>query len=339
MKAGRTTSHEIVAAVPDPHRDLRGQAARRDHGEPQRAGRRRRARSRARAGPDPRTAARHSDRAQGQHPHDDMPTTGGALAFVGHGAALRGDADEEPARRRGGDHRQDRHDRAGQLRRRRHADQLQRRARLRLQPLRSAPRSADHRRRAPGAADRRIELRHRHRGELLGRQRRQRNVRLDPEPVEPEHAGGDQADGRPHQPLRRHPDHRRSGHRRADGEIRHGRGDHVRRAGERRARSRTIRRPRRARRRPGTTTRSCCSAGRPEGRAHRHSARQLLRSGHAAGLGSAARRLESRAEESDGGGDRRAQGRRARSSSTSTSRASSPPIRRTTCCCRRSRAS
>ena len=39
-------------------------------------------------------------------------------------------------------------------------------------------------------ADRRIELGRRHRGEFLGRQRRHRNLRLDPEPVEPEHAGG-----------------------------------------------------------------------------------------------------------------------------------------------------
>ena len=72
----------------------------------------------------------------------DMRTTGGALAFERPGAALRGDADEEPARRRRDHHRQDRHDRAGQLRRRRHADQLQRGSRLRLQSLRSAPRSA-----------------------------------------------------------------------------------------------------------------------------------------------------------------------------------------------------
>ena len=62
-------------------------------------------------------------------------------------------------------------------------------ARLRLQPVRSAARSARRDlRRPPGAADRRIELGHRHRGELLGRQRRHRNVGIDPEPVEPEHA-------------------------------------------------------------------------------------------------------------------------------------------------------
>ena len=40
----------------------------------------------------------------------------------------------------------------------------------------------------PGAADRRVELRHRHRGEFLGGQRRHRDVGLDPQPVESEHA-------------------------------------------------------------------------------------------------------------------------------------------------------
>ena len=56
--------------------------------------------------------------------------------------------------------------------------------------------------------------------EPLGGQRRHRNVRIDPQPVEPDHAGRRQADGRPHQPLRRHSDHGRSGHGRADGEDR-----------------------------------------------------------------------------------------------------------------------
>jgi hypothetical protein len=55
-------------------------------------------------------------------------------------------------------------------------------------------------------------------GQLLGRQRRHRNVGVDSEPVEPEHAGRHQAHGWAHQPLRHHPDHRRPGHGRADGE-------------------------------------------------------------------------------------------------------------------------
>ena len=163
------------------------------------------------------------------------------------------------------------------------------------------------RRRAPGDADRRIELRHRHRGELLGRQRRQRNLRIDPEPVEPEHAGGDQADGRPHQPLRRDPDHRRSGHARADGEVRDGRGDHVRRARERVARSERSG-DEDVHAAAGPRLHQAAAGRRPQGRAHRHPARQLLRPDHAAGVRSAARRPESRAEAGHGRGDRRAEG-------------------------------
>ena len=67
---------------------------------------------------------------------------------------------------------------------------------------------------------------------------------------------GDQADGRPHQPLRRDSDHRGSGHGGADGEERGGRRDHVRRAGERVARSERSGDADAARRRPGATTRS-----------------------------------------------------------------------------------
>ena len=119
----------------------------------------------------------------------------------------------------------------------RHARQLQRRRRLRAEPVRSAPRSAaGHRGRPAGAQHRRLELGRRHRREFLGRQRRHRNVGIDPEPGEPEHAGRDQADRRPHQPLRRDSDHRRSGHGRADGQDRDRRGDPVRRARERVAR-------------------------------------------------------------------------------------------------------
>ena len=69
------------------------------------------------------------------------------------------------------------------------------------------PREAT-RRRPTGAGDGRVELGHRHRGELLGRQRRYRDVGVDPQPVEREHARRHQADGRPHQPVRRDPDHR-----------------------------------------------------------------------------------------------------------------------------------
>ena len=97
-------------------------------------------------------------------------------------------------------------------------------------------------------------------------------------PGEPEHAGGDQADGRPHQPLRRHPDHRGPGHGGADGAHRDGRGDPARRARGRGARPE----------RPGHEDVHAAArprlhevprSRRPEGRAHRHSARVLLRQG------------------------------------------------------------
>ena len=122
--------------------------------------------------------------------------------------------------------------------------------------VRSAPRSATgHRRRPAGAEHRRLELRRRHGRQFLGRQRRYRDVGIDPQPGEPEHARRHQADRRPHQPLRRDSDHRRSGHGRADGEDGDRRGDPVRRARKRVARSERSRRPRRARRRRTATTR------------------------------------------------------------------------------------
>ena len=118
----------------------------------------------------------------------NMPTTGGALAFDGlvppYEATLTKNLRDAGAiiiAKTG-------HDRARELGRGQHADQLQRDPGLRLQSVRPAARSADDRRRPAGPADRRIELGHRHRGEFLGRQRRHRNVRIDPEPVEPEHA-------------------------------------------------------------------------------------------------------------------------------------------------------
>ena len=100
----------------------------------------------------------------------DMPTTGGALAFDGYVPPYEATLDEEPARRGRDHHRQDRHDRAGQLGGRRadaDAGQLQRGRRLRLQSVRSAARSARGDRstggrrcrpagRAPASAPRRI---------------------------------------------------------------------------------------------------------------------------------------------------------------------------------------
>ena len=209
----------------------------------------------------------------------DMPTTGGAVAFEGLMPPVRRDAHEEPARRRRDHHRQDQPDRARQLGRRRadaDARQLHRAQRLRPQPLRPATRSARaDRRRTAGAEHRRIELRRRHRRQLLGCQRRHRNLGVDPEPGQPEHARRDQADGWPHQPLRRDSNHRRPGHRRADGEVRR-----RCRAPARRARKRVGRSQR-----PGDDPLHAAGQSRlhaaPQGRwaerrAHRHSPRVLL---------------------------------------------------------------
>ena len=64
-------------------------------------------------------------------------------------------------------------------------------------PYDPRPRSARrHDRRASGAEHRRVELGRRHGGEFLGRQRRHRDVGLDPEPGQPDHARRHQADGR-----------------------------------------------------------------------------------------------------------------------------------------------
>jgi amidase len=71
-----------------------------------------------------------------------------------------------------------------------------------------------HGRRTAGAADRRLELRYRHGGQSLGRQRRHGNLGLYPDAIEPEHAGGHQAHCRARQPARRDPHHRRPGYRR-----------------------------------------------------------------------------------------------------------------------------
>ena len=94
---------------------------------------------------------------------------------------------------------------------------------------------------------------------------------------------GDQADGRPHQPLRRDSDHRGSGHRRADGEER----DATSRSCSARWRARrpirTIRRRRLCTPPPGRDYTKFLNARRPQRRAHRHPARVVLRRVHAAG--------------------------------------------------------
>ncbi len=271
-------------AVSRPARHLRGSAARRNRGEPARARRGRSTRSRSRGRQDPRSAARHPRRIEGQHSHDRHADDRRRARVRRPRAAVRSDVDEEPSRCRRHHRRQDRTDRARQLGRGRaesDAGQLQRRRWLRLQPLRSEARSArGDVRRTAGIADRRIELRHRNRGEPVGRQRRDRHRRLRDQPVQCEHARRHPSDHRPDQPVWRDSHHRGSRHGRADDAHGHRRRDHARRARE----------PVTGSQRPGDD--HVHAAARPrlhevparrraEGRPHRHSTRLLLRPHHA----------------------------------------------------------
>ena len=128
----------------------------------------------------------------------------------------------------------------------------------------------------------------RHRGQLLGRQCRDRDVGIDPQSVEPEHAGCGQADGRPDQPLRRDSDHRRPGHPRTDGEARDGRRDHARSAREQESRSERSR-DQDVHAAGRQRLRAPAEAGRAQRRADRHSPSRFLRSGSRPEWRSAAR--------------------------------------------------
>ena len=298
LEQGRATSRDIVAQSLDAHRALRGSAARGDHVNP-----------RALEEADERDRERRQRRVRGplhgipialkDNIHTtDMPTTGGALAFAGlvppYEATLTKNLRDAGAiiiakttmtelanwvaaamptnyNSLSGfgfnpyDPRRDPRDATGDGR-----------------PVLATGGSSS----GIGTA-----------AELLGGQRRHRDVGLDPQPVEPEHAGRHQADGRTHQPLRRDSDHRRSGHARSDGALGRRRRDPARRAGRRRARSQ----------RCGDEHVHAAAAARlhevpasrgAEGRAHRHPARVLLRRrGHPGERGS------------NGGSERRAEAR------------------------------
>ena len=297
-------------AVPHAHRDVRGQAARGDHRQPRRAGGSRRARSRARAGQGPRSAPRHSGCAQGQHPYDQHADDRRRSGVRRVGAAVRGDADEEPARRRRHHHRQDRHDRARQLgggRAVADARQLQRRRRLRLQPVRSAPRSArGHQRRPAGARHRRLELGRRDGREPLGGERRHRDVWLGAQPIESKHAGWREADRRTHQPVRHHPHHRGSGYGGPHGEDGDRCRNHARRTRERIARFKRSGDDE-VHASGGPRLHAVPQCERVARSAHRHPARVLLRQDDAARRQGAAWRAERRSNQGDQRRDRRAQ--------------------------------
>ena len=250
---------------------------------PRRARRGRGARPRARRRPCPRAAARHPDRAQGQHPHHRHADHRRRAGVRRPRAAVRGHAHDEPARGRRGHHRQDGADRARQLGGRRadaDARQLQRARRLRLNPYdpRRDPREA--------TVDGRPALATGGSSSGIGTAASFWAANVGTEtsgsilsPANQNMLVGDQADGRPHQPLRHHPDHRRPGHGRPDGADGHRRGDPARRA---RGRARPIRTTRPRRRCPppaGSRLHALLERGRAQGRAHRHPARVLLRQG------------------------------------------------------------
>ena len=180
LEQQRVTSRRDRHAVSDAHRDLRGPAAR---------GARRQSATRSRR-PTSATASARRDacavrctasrsRVKDNIHTTDMPTTGGALAFDGFVPPYEATLVGEPAGGRRDHHREDRHDRARQLGGRRadaDADQLQRGRRLRLQPVRSAARSAaatrDGRPRCRPAARARASARRRISGRRMSAPRR-----------------------------------------------------------------------------------------------------------------------------------------------------------------------
>ncbi len=141
------------ASVPHPHRDVRGSAERGHHGQqgrPQGGGR---AGSRKSGREGPRSAPRNPGGAQGQHSHHPPPHHRRRLGLRRVHSELRGDAHPEPARRGSHHHRQDRHERTGELGGVRHARKLQRPHRLRHESLRPAPRSARGQLRRPAGSE------------------------------------------------------------------------------------------------------------------------------------------------------------------------------------------
>ena len=277
MPRGRVTSRELVRAVSRAHRDLRGPAERGHHREPRGARRGGRARSRARGGQGARAAARHPVALKDNIHTTDMPTTGGALAFEGFVPPYEATLTKNLR------------DAGAIIIAKTQLTELANwvagaptpmptnynaLAGYGLQSVRSAARSARrHLRRTARAAHRRIELGHRHGGELLGGQRRHRDLRLDPEPGEPEHArrrSSPRSDASAATASSRSPPIRT---RRARWRARSPMPRSCSACWKVRARIRTIRRRRSARRRATATTRRSSSGRRSRARASASRAR------------------------------------------------------------------
>ncbi len=144
-------------------------------------------------------------------------------------------------------------------------------------------------------------------------------------PSNQQHAGRHQADGRAREPLRCHPDHRRPGHAGADGAHGDRCRDHARRARGPRRRSARSGDDAAARRRPAATTRSSCARDGLKGRGsasraptttprRRRPAAEQPRGGSQRGAGEGHGRRHRGAEAA--GGDHRRSRRTSRASST-----------------------
>ena len=200
LRSGKLTSRELVRLYLERIATLRRPDQRRDHRQPAGARGGRRARPRAQGGEDPRPAARHTDRAQGQHPHHRHADHRRRAGLRRARAAVRRDAGRRNLATAGAII-------LAKTQMTELANWVAANRRCRTTTTRSNgygfnpydprrdPREATVRRPA-GAGHRRLELGHRHGGELLGGERRHRDLGLDPQSRQRQHARGGEADGR-----------------------------------------------------------------------------------------------------------------------------------------------
>ena len=189
MEQGRADIARAGRDVSGAHRHVSADAERRGLRQRERAEGGRRARSRARRRASVRGPLHGIPIALKDNIHTtNMPTSGGALAFDGFIPPYEATLTKNLIDGRRDHHRQDRHVGAGRLHRGRAdagARRLQRAWRTRLQSVRSAARpAAGDGGRTAGAEPGRLELGQRHGGQSVGREHRHRNVGVDSRPVE-----------------------------------------------------------------------------------------------------------------------------------------------------------